>query len=597
MASLANRVWFLSSVQYTSVTAWAANTAKTVGNLIRQNTAPTVGNERVFVCIVAGTTSNPTEPTWVVTKGAKTTDNTVTWQECTGQSAVNGDTTDTPAWASASATVLGQVIKNIAGTGIFICSTSSGNTGGSQPAGLATPVLGATTADGSNVWTCISASPPFANWAAPHARATALTTANWSTTGDTNYIADNHAETQTVSNSLKFLGSTSAPCIFLCVDHTKLPPYAAGDLKTTATMTSTTGSFSISPVSSVGYAYIYGVSFSSAGGSAVSVNAEFARLDSCQFKPSANVVSLGGYQGSGSGARVELYNPIFNFTANTGSCQLNGGNVYVNGLTLAGTAPTNFLTNTSSQNSTNAIFEGADLSTMASSSTIVTAIGLPHQIQFLNCKMPASFTLATAPTDPHSARIVSIASSNTTTVVDTRVSCFEGAMTTDTGVVVTTGGATDGNTPYSWKIVTTAGANSSFLANAGAFFDPFETPPLAELNVVAGAFKTGASITATVQIASATAGLTNADVWLEAEYMGSSATPISTRLSTGVATILSTGSALAAGVAWNSSPGNTYTISLAMTSPNISLNGLIRFVVKVGKPSITVYVDPKVTLS
>lgn len=90
-----NPAWYCtygngSSTGYYAVTAWPTSTSVAAGVLRRQSAAPSVGNERVFICIVAGTTGG-SEPSWTVTKGAKTTDNTVTWQEVTGRPAVNGD--------------------------------------------------------------------------------------------------------------------------------------------------------------------------------------------------------------------------------------------------------------------------------------------------------------------------------------------------------------------------------------------------------------------------------------------------------------------------------------------------------------------------
>src|SRR5580765_6309928 len=106
--------WYCNSVGYAAVTMRPQNTAVAAGVVRRQFTAPAVGSERCFVCIVAGTTANVTDATWVLTRGAKTTDGSVTWQECTGASAVNGDATNTATWATAKATgtpTLGAIIK------------------------------------------------------------------------------------------------------------------------------------------------------------------------------------------------------------------------------------------------------------------------------------------------------------------------------------------------------------------------------------------------------------------------------------------------------------------------------------------------------
>ena len=94
--ALTDYVWYVdygngSSTGYYGVTAWAALTTKVCGNLVRQLAAPTVGNERVFVCIAstAGTgATGASEPGWTITRGGQTTDSTVTWAEATGIAAL-----------------------------------------------------------------------------------------------------------------------------------------------------------------------------------------------------------------------------------------------------------------------------------------------------------------------------------------------------------------------------------------------------------------------------------------------------------------------------------------------------------------------------
>ena len=85
-------VWYVSSAKYATVTARANSTAYVVGDIRRQGPAtPTVGQERVFRCTTAGT-SSATEPTVAnyvgsnTTRGGTVTDGTVTWTEITGNS-------------------------------------------------------------------------------------------------------------------------------------------------------------------------------------------------------------------------------------------------------------------------------------------------------------------------------------------------------------------------------------------------------------------------------------------------------------------------------------------------------------------------------
>jgi hypothetical protein len=84
---------------YSGVNGWAASTTYVCGALVRQSALPALGSECVFACIAStsGTgTSGASEPSWSTSKGTKTTDNTVTWMEVTGNPGVNNDNTNTP---------------------------------------------------------------------------------------------------------------------------------------------------------------------------------------------------------------------------------------------------------------------------------------------------------------------------------------------------------------------------------------------------------------------------------------------------------------------------------------------------------------------
>ena len=142
---------------------------------MRQFTAPSFGSERVFACVVAGTTANTTDATWTTTKGAKTTDGTATWIEVTGQPGVNGDigSANCPVWVASPTPTLGLVIYDSRHDVASGLHDQRRRRQGSTPTFSAT--AGVTTSDGSAVWTSLG-SPPSA-WSAPHARST--TPSSW----------------------------------------------------------------------------------------------------------------------------------------------------------------------------------------------------------------------------------------------------------------------------------------------------------------------------------------------------------------------------------------------------------------------------------
>ncbi len=94
MATL-DTVMYCNSVGWTNVTAWATGITNVTGDLVKQTGTPTVGNERVYVCIhnTGGTSvTGASDPLTVFTRGNKIVDNTnITWQEATGIAALNSD--------------------------------------------------------------------------------------------------------------------------------------------------------------------------------------------------------------------------------------------------------------------------------------------------------------------------------------------------------------------------------------------------------------------------------------------------------------------------------------------------------------------------
>jgi hypothetical protein len=277
-----------STTGYYAVAKRAPSTAVTAGTIRRQFTAPSVNNERCFVCIIAGTTSASADATWSTSRGAKTTDGTVTWQECTGAAAVNGDATNTLTWAQVKAFAVyvdtGVIIKRNSGASYHICSTMSFVAlGASEPAFSDT--AGTTVNDNGAIWTSLGPVGSFTGGMAPFARLAAACTAGWLVAGGTVFVGNNHAESQATAISISPPVGMSK---ILCHNSAGSYPPTSSDLTTGATI-STTAVAAITL--SGGAAYFYGLTFKVALGAVTSLanltvapsTGGFISLESCSF--------------------------------------------------------------------------------------------------------------------------------------------------------------------------------------------------------------------------------------------------------------------------------------------------------------------------
>lgn len=528
--AVVNTAWYSSSAGWSAMTAWATGTVTAAGALRRQNAAPTVGNERAFVCIIAGTTHATTEPTWVVTQGAKTVDNTITWMEVTGKPGVNGDATNTPASSAArsQAVVLGNLIKNNAGTHLFICTTA-GTCGAGEPSYGTT--AGNTTADNTATWTCIGAVGNFTAWQAPGAR---LAT-SWATTGDTVYVSSSHAETQSTALSISPAGLIQ----YLCVANGGAIPPTAADLTTGASVT-TTGNSTIT----IGHSYYQGIAFNCATGAFgtlfnISTGAgTYVSMRNCAL----NMRAASGGQfvfGNVAGSKIELVNTTIGFGGASGELFGLAGSQFIwrdtpSALSaVGGTWPANPFRGTVGT----MFVENVDLSAFAGSGYWNVNAG-PVKAVFSRCKLAAVAMIGLNSAPGHAEIDVIDCDTAGATYRHERWQPYEGNQVIET-TAVHTGGASDGTTTYSWKITTQVTARWQF---------PFESLPVSIWNAT-----TGSSVTMTLEgCLSGTALPNNDDIWLDASYLGTAASTLGSRVSQTKATPLTAAAALTAStVAWD----------------------------------------------
>lgn len=590
-----DQVWYAnagnqSSTGYYAVTVRPQNTAVAAGVLRRQFTAPAVGSERVFVCVVAGTTANTTDATWTLTRGAKTTDNTVTWQECTGASAVNGDLTNTVNWTVAKATgtpTLGAIIQRNSGASYQICSTA-GTMGASEPAFSNT--AGVTTNDGTSVWTSLGVVGNFTGGQAPFARLAAACASTWFAAGNTLYVGDNHAESQATIINLQPAGSVATVGRILCHNHSGSYPPAAGDLMTGAVI-ATTGSVNNVFTPQSGGFYLYGLSFRVAVGQSTSQNYTITSggvplyYDNC----SIDIATTGGASAISitGGGTITFNNTTVKFAAvgqliSVNSSQLfwqNTGQVLVSGSTV----PTNLMALIGFA----AVLEAIDLSQITSNLFNAAVSNVIGNIVVKDCKLNAAMTIATPQISGLTVQIVRSDSSGT--AYKSARYAYEGIETTETSITRVGGSVDPTGQAQSRKIVTTA--NTQWLR-------PFKAEPYVIWNPT-----TIANVVVTVYGTINSASLpNNDDIFIDVEYLGSSATPLGTTVTTTKSSVLAANAAVTSDSStWNGGGSGAgwspFKLTKTLSLPQPGLAGYIEARVRVGKLSATYYIDPMPVLT
>ena len=347
--------------------------------------------------------------------------------------------------------------------------------------------------------------------------------------GGTVYVSEDHSEQAAATLTLSCPGIIGSPQSIYCVSHTGSVPPVSADLRTTAVV-GTTGAFSLTwtASSTLNNLYCYGIIWST--GSSSSVGSQTwpmgrADMEACTFKLN-NTATTSTFNIGGTTTGLTAFNLLncaFVFGNASQTITQKGGRIFMKfgSIALTGTAPSNAFGGGANQISATTILEGVDLTGLSGvhlfGSSSVCSYG-----QIKNCKLPASITVAFGLSG--NQIVDNIYSDSTTT--NTRVERFTsvGSFANDT-TVSRSGGATDGVTPYSWG----TDGGSTLLGT------PFECPEIGVWNSL-----TGSSRTATIEVLTDGVTLDNSSCWVDLYYMGSSATPVSSRVTTGFPDTLST---------------------------------------------------------
>ena len=244
--------------------------------------------------------------------------------------------------------------------------------------------------------------------------------------------------------------------------------------------------------------------------------------------------------------------------------------------------------NNSSTGYTNDIvLEALDLSQLTGSIWSNPTVAMYGSLLVKDCKLNASTTVTTPTFFGMIVQLVRCDSGGA--AYKSARYAYEGTETTETGIT-RVGGATDPTGQVqSRKIVTTANA---------LWLRPFKAEPYAIWNAV-----TGANVVVTVYgTVNAGALPNNDDIWLEVEYLGSSASPLGKIVTTTKASVLAANAAVSSdGSTWNSGGSGAgwlpFKLTTTLSSPQPGMAGYIHARVRAAKPSTTYYIDPQVVLS
>lgn len=418
------------------------------------------------------------------------------------------------------------------------------------------------------------------------AKATLLAAVTAAGDGGTVYVDNAHAETQASNMALASPGTAATPVRILCVDRTGNPEPPT-TLATTGTV-STTGNTAIS---FTGFATVYGLTFTAGSGNSGNARLDFIsgapwfwRFASCKLKigsttgGSGTKFNCGVSSTASDDQRLELINTVVEFGHASQNFVIRCPFLWHGG-SLAGTAPTSLFINPPTGNSAWAVVRGVDLSLTAN--TILDNSGGNYGAYYLyGCKLNASATVvAGAPAGQGGTTITLTNCDSGDTITRYFDRQYAGTVASET-TIVRTGGASDGTTGFSRKMV--SGANARFEV-------PVATEWVTFWNETTG------SVTVTFETVTDNVTLTDADAWAEVEYMGTSGFPLVLYANDRAASPLATpANQTSSSETWTTTGLTTPVKQKLSVTFTTAERGWVRARVCLAKASTTVYVCPKI---
>ncbi len=401
--------------------------------------------------------------------------------------------------------------------------------------------------------------------------------------GGTVYMDNAHAETQAGAMTLASAGTAAAPTNVICASR------ASGEPPTTVAATGSVSTTGANAMGFTGFAYHRGVIYQ-VGSGAVAANMAFTstapswwKFEACELSLVATGASLivVGPTSTNDNNLVELVNSNIRF-AGTGQSIATRSTFRWRGGSLLGTAPLVLFTPTVNSAGGSHRIEGVDLSGVAAK-LVLTSQDVYGKFLFLNCKFHASTTIASGEPAGHGGLEVEAINCGSAATGNNNyyLRRFPGEVLKES-TIVRSGGATDGVTPFSMKMTT--GANAKFATPMYSPWVWFWSDSLAAQTV-------------SVPVVSDNVTFTDGEAWVEVDYQGAAASPLTSSASDAKANILATAVAqpLDTASTWTTTGLVTPIKQTLSTSVTPLLKGWYRARVALAKASATMYFCPKLS--
>ncbi len=321
-----------------------------------------------------------------------------------------------------------------------------------------------------------------------------------------------------------------------------------------------------------------------------SVAAWWWKYEACELKigntSTSSTLSPGVAGGNSDDNLLELVNVSLEFgaTAQNVTCRCPVRWTNTNAVAgIQGTVPTTLFNLVTAVSPGFLDVYGVDLSAAGSGKNLVLgSAAIFARINFENCKLGASVTLingVTAGQGGIEVRVVNCDSADTNYRYSYQT--YQGTITQDIATY-RSGGASDGTTGVSRKMVATANTK---------FYSPLVSDPIIVWNETLG------SVTATVEVITDNVTLTDAEAWIEVEYLGTSGFPLSSFSSDRATNFLTTpANQTSSSVTWTTGIGTPIKQKLSTTFTPAE-KGPIKVRVMYAKASGTMYFCPKVDIT